>query len=141
MTHALGGIERKDKMGNKNYHNFSQHSDKKENNVVSEEMLNPLAAEAETTVEEVFETVIDEVIKENVEDTTVEEAELTEGFVIGCSKLNVRAKADKDSEVLCVIESDAEVIVNLDETTMDFFKVCTSAGVEGYCMKKYIAVK
>lgn len=121
-------------MGKHNYHNFSQFK-RPENNVITEEELNPLATVAEETVEEVFDNVIEEVINE---EPVVEKVK---GYLTACSKLNVRAKAEKDAEVLCILDRDAEVIVDLDNSTSEFYKVCTSAGVEGYCMKKYIAIK
>ena len=123
---------------NNNYHKFSQFK-KPENKVVTEKELNPLAAESEEIVEEVFETVINEITEEtNNENPVIEE---TKGYLTNCIKLNVRAEAEKDADVLCILDQDAEVTIDLDNSTAEFYKVCTSAGVEGYCMKKYIAVK
>lgn len=122
------------KMGKHNYHNFSQFK-RPENNVVTEEELNPLATVAEETVEEVFNNVIEEVINE---EPVIEEVK---GYLTNCAKLNVRATAAKDANVLCILDRDAEVTVDLDNSTSEFYKICTSAGVEGYCMKQFIAVK
>ena len=123
------------KMGKHNYHNFSGHFNKPENNVVTKEELNPLATVAEETVEEVFDNVIEEVINE---EPIIEEVK---GYLTNCSKLNVRATAAKDANVLCILDRDDEVKVVLDNNTSEFYKICTSAGVEGYCMKQFIAVK
>ncbi len=129
-------------MGHKNfYHKYSENQNKSEFNTVSEEELNPLAVESEETVAEVFENVIEETINEEpvVEEPVV--VEEVKGYITNCLKLNVRAEADKTAEILCVLEDDAEVIIDLNKSTAEFYKVCTSAGVEGYCMKKFIAVK
>ena len=63
------------------------------------------------------------------------------GVVIECEKLNVRAEASKESKVLCEIPLGAEVQVDIFESTDEFYKVCTEAGVEGYCVKDYINVE
>lgn len=93
------------------------------------------AIELEEKVLEVGGEVIEAEENEEIVVNTVE------GIVSGCKKLYVREKADKESVPLCTIEEDSEVIVDLAESTMYFYKVCTSLGVEGYCMKEYISVK
>ena len=62
------------------------------------------------------------------------------GVVIDCAKLNVRELPNADAQVLCVIKVSSNVLVDETESTEDFYKVCTEAGIEGYCMKKFIAV-
>lgn len=122
------------------YHKYSENKNNSELNKVTEEELNPLAVETEETVTDVFDNVINDIIIDvpKVEETKVEEVK---GYITNCLKLNVRAEANKEAAVLCVLEDDAEVIIDLDNSTEEFYKVCTSAGVEGYCMKKFIAVK
>lgn len=60
------------------------------------------------------------------------------GVVTGCEKLNVRKEANKNAEVLCIINKSDEVEIDLENSTQDFFKVITSNNIEGYCMKDYI---
>jgi hypothetical protein len=62
------------------------------------------------------------------------------GRVIGCAKLNVRRAPKPRAEVLCEINCDSEVEVIESESTIDFYKICTAAGVEGYCVKTYISI-
>lgn len=86
-----------------------------------------------------------EVNEEVVENTEVKE-EVKEvikpiGIVTGCSRLYVREKANKESKFLCIINQNAEVVIDTEKSTKDFYKVCTSTGVEGYCMKKFISIK
>lgn len=70
-----------------------------------------------------------------------EVAEVTKnGVVTDCIKLNVRAEPSKDAEVVCVISAATELLVDEAESTEDFYKICTAAGVEGYCMRKFITV-
>jgi SH3-like domain-containing protein len=67
--------------------------------------------------------------------------ELQLGFVAGCAKLNVRAEAKSDADVLATLKTDTEVMIDIAESTEDFYKICTASGLEGYCMKTYISVQ
>ena len=87
--------------------------------------------QVETPVETPIET-------EPVEQLT--ESEPVEG-VVGCEKLNVRSDATIDSESVGVINRDSKVFIYEDESTEEFYKVCTATGLEGYCMKKFISVQ
>lgn len=119
------------KMARKNYSKISEEakkSKKTENNdthVVSPEL------------EEAVVNAGGEVMRIE-EPTTVS---FTEGVVTGCEKLFVRKEANKESNSLCIINKGSEVKINSAESTEDFYKVCTAAGVEGYCMKKFISIK
>jgi hypothetical protein len=72
-------------------------------------------------------------------------AEVTKSFTTGvvtdCLKLNVRKKPSADAEVLVTIDALSKVMVDMAESTNDFFKVVTETGIEGFCMRKYIALK
>ena len=62
------------------------------------------------------------------------------GVVTDCVKLNVRKEPSPNAEVVAVIELLSEVAVDMDASSEGFYKICTAAGIEGYCMKKYIAL-
>lgn len=112
----------------KNYSKFSGQNNNKNNNET-------MVAKNEETVQAVADGIIEEIVNPVAE-------EIVNGFVSGCKKLNVRAKASKDSDVLCVINEKAEVLVHRTETeATDFYKVRTASGIEGYCMKKFITIK
>lgn len=63
------------------------------------------------------------------------------GHVVDCSKLNVRKELDEDAEILGTIPAGAEVMIDESESTGDFYNVCAASGFEGFCMKRFIAVK
>lgn len=71
-------------------------------------------------------------------------AEVMKNFVVGvvtdCLKLNVRKEPSADAKVLVIIDALSEVMVDVDASTKDFYKV-TAGSVEGFCMRKYIALK
>lgn len=63
-----------------------------------------------------------------------------EGVVVNCARLNVRKEPSKAAKVLRVFEKGNIVMVDLENSTEDFYKVLTPSG-EGYCMKDFIEVK
>ena len=143
MIHALGGIERRSIMSqNKNYSKFSQ---KKENVNLEEIFPETEAVEADAEQEPIMDPVVEEEAEqaqEIVEESQkVEEAVQTVGFVDNCECLRVRKESNVDSEELCIINKLSEVVIDLDNSTDYFYKVTTSEGVEGYCMKKFITIK
>ena len=127
---------------NKNYSKFSQ---KKENVNLEEIFPETEAVEADAEQEPIIDPVVEaeaEQAQEIVEESQkVEEAVQTVGFVDNCEHLRVRKESNVDSEELCIISKLSEVVIDLDNSTDYFYKVKTSEGVEGYCMKKFITVK
>ena len=79
------------------------------------------------------------------EDAVVEEIEEAVEDIIGvvtdCLKLNIRKEPDKDSEVVVVVTCLDELKIDPDASTDDWYAVCTVAGIEGFCMKKFVAVR
>lgn len=127
---------------NKNYSKFSQ---KKENVNLEEIFPETEAVEADIEQELIMDPIIEaeteqaqEIVEESQE---VEEAVPTVGFVDNCERLRVRKESNVDSEELCIINKLSEVVIDLDNSTDYFYKVTTSEGVEGYCMKKFITIK
>lgn len=62
------------------------------------------------------------------------------GVVFDCSKLNVRKYPYTHADVRCVIKAGDQVTIDVDGSTELFYKVRTESGVDGYCMRQYIAV-
>lgn len=89
-------------------------------------------------IEEV-EAIIEEPVVE-VEQPVEEVVEPKMGVVVDCVKLNVRAFPEPDADVICQINASTNLLIDEDESTNAYYKVCTEAGVEGYCMKKFIAI-
>lgn len=127
---------------NKNYSKFSQ---KKENVNLEEIFPETEAVEADAEQEPIMDPVVEEEAEqaqEIVEESQkVEEAVQTVGFVDNCECLRVRKESNVDSEELCIINKLSEVVIDLDNSTDYFYKVTTSEGVKGYCMKKFITIK
>lgn len=62
------------------------------------------------------------------------------GKVTDCGQLNVRRAPSMNATVMCTIDRDAEVTVDEGKSTAEWYRVCTAAGVNGFCMKKYITI-
>ena len=128
-------------MGNTNYSKFSQHFNKNEeqhNEVIEGQItIDELITAGQATVDELITGESTTEVNHEVENV----AETVSGVVSGCEKLNMREDSNKESKIITVLTKDAEVKVNLTESTEDFYKVCTASGLEGYCMKKFIVVK
>lgn len=83
-----------------------------------------------------------EVTPEVEEPVEVEETPCVEkdGIVTDCIKLNVRKEPSVTADIVCEINASTKLAVYEDESTEDFYKICTFSGIEGYCMRKFITV-
>lgn len=124
-------------------HNYSQYSNKRrdvnsgataadaaKNNAVKPIKPNPETTIAKHQVPEV------KLVEETVE--TVKLPENVKGVVANCAKLNVRAEPTLDGDIVSVLDVMSEIEINLSESTDEWFKICTTVGVEGYCMRKFV---
>ena len=128
---------------NKNYHNYKNYSKPNTEPEKVEEVVTPEVTE-EPIIEEV--SVVEEAVVETVQEELTPAPQskapaATIGVVAGCAMLRVRAAANTNADIICEIAVNTEVIIDKQKSTADFYKVCTSAGVEGFCMKKFITVK
>lgn len=62
------------------------------------------------------------------------------GVVTNCLLLNVRKEPSLKAEVLFTMSALTEPELDLEKSTKDWYKV-RFAGNEGFCLKKYIALK
>lgn len=63
------------------------------------------------------------------------------GKVIGCTCLNMRNANSIDAKIVAVIGAGSIVTINESKSTPDWYYVTNEDGVEGFCMKSYIAEK
>lgn len=62
------------------------------------------------------------------------------GAVIGCGRLNIRKEPNTSAKILCEVTLKSELIIDPDKSTDEWYSVCTPAGVEGFCMKQFVAL-
>lgn len=87
--------------------------------------------EEEMLVLDNYEILLDETKKED----------FVIGLITDCKKLNIRKEPNVKSEVLCVIDYNSEVIVDDKLSTSDFYAICTSSGIEGFCVRKFVTIQ
>lgn len=126
-------------------HNYTQYSNKAA--VVNRDVQKPaeVKMESATITEPIVEPAVTATPVTPVQPVPVEETvetvampETVHGIVANCSKLNVREKATMGSEIVCVLDAASEVEINVARSTGDWFYICTVAGIEGYCMRKFV---
>ena len=106
---------------------------------VSTDEVEESTDEVQETIEEVTEEVTEpEVIVPNIEDG-VENNEVI-GKISGFEKLYVRKEANIDSEPIGVVTDKDDLSIDISHSTNDFYKVITSNGLEGYCVKEFVKI-
>lgn len=119
---------------NKHYKNYNNYSNPKAE--VKEEAV----VEETVEVTEIEEVAVEETVEEQVVEPEVEEEKQITGKVAGCARLRVRKTPNTTADVLCEIDENSEVVIDESKSTVDFYAVTTSAGAEGFCMKKFIKI-
>lgn len=152
MIHVRGDNKKgRDKMKHKDYTKFSGNTENniQNNPVIPTEPVTPVLPEDQNDPEVITDPVTPVLPEDQNEPEVITEPENNEdnsgtnllAVVVNCAKLNVRKEASKDSEVVCIITKGDEVAVDLDASTEDFYKINTSNGIEGYCVKDFIEIK
>jgi len=62
------------------------------------------------------------------------------GKVYGFTKIYVRSNPNKDAEPVGIVSDTDDISIDLFHSTNDFYKVLTSNGLEGYCLKECIKI-
>lgn len=63
------------------------------------------------------------------------------GTIVSCNKLRVRMRPSKESDIIAIMDRNAEVLIEESESTEEFYKICTASGIIGYCMKQFIHIE
>lgn len=57
------------------------------------------------------------------------------------SNMNVYLEPNLKSEIVCTATDKDELVIDLENSTEDFYKVWTVFGAEGFCYKQHIRNK
>lgn len=144
-------------MSKKNYTKYSENTNNEnvtieevneiiENNEEVNETIENNEENLNTSIEENVKPEENIELEENQNENNDEKntGAVVPGVVSKCIRLNVRSEAKKDSDVLCVIDKDTKLTVDIEESTNDFYKVYfeyEDTLVEGYCLKDFIELK
>ena len=121
-----------------------------ENNIVEElnhniekvnEVTEKITNKVNETVEQVEETIneVEESTNE-IEETKEEVTEEVIGKIIEFEKLYIRKEANKYSEPVGIVTDKDYLSIDIIHSTDDFYKVITSNGLEGYCVKEFVKI-
>lgn len=130
-----------------NYTNYSKFNAAAVEPAVREAVEAPVEPEVNAELEEITNTMpIDEttlldagVIEEEVEEEPAKPEPKT--GIVTANKLNIRKLPAIGAQVVAVVDQNAALMIDRDYETVEWIKVCTAAGIEGYCMKKFVEVK
>lgn len=113
-----------------------------ENRKTREAMLAQLDAESEEKVTADIEVDVDECAAcDAVEELPTIEGDGNEPLVgVVTTRLNIRSNPEVGDNVVTVVSEGTVVMIDYPVADGDWFKVYTEAGVEGYCMKKFVKV-
>lgn len=122
-------------------HNYSQYSNNKRNNYKPVDPEVTVSYKEEPVIAEpVAETVIETPVEIKMEVAPVVEPKPITGVVANCVKLNVRDNPRADADVVCVLNVNSEMEIDMNKSTSEWFRISTAAGVDGYCMRKFVKV-
>lgn len=107
----------------------------------TEEITEEITNEVNETVEQVEETINEvEESTNKIEETKKEVTEEVIGKIIEFEKLYVRKEASKYSEPVGIVTDKDYLSIDIIHSTDDFYKVITSNGLEGYCVKEFVKI-
>jgi len=69
-----------------------------------------------------------------------EEKEKMIGVVRDCFRLNIRKEPKITSEIISKVDVFSKLIINENESTYEWFSILTESGINGFCMKKFVAI-
>lgn len=96
-----------------------------------------IGGDQEKTTEEVVENL--EEFKPVIEDG-IENNEII-GKITGFTKIYVRKEPNKDSEPVGIVSEKDDLSIDMEHSTEEFYKVFSSNGLEGYCVKELIKIE
>ena len=128
-------------------------SHKNYNKMYNKPEIRPVVGEQAEVIEEVLEPAVEVVpeVPEVIEEPVVEaEPEVIEepadrivvsvATLVGCERLNVRKEPSPNAEIVTVLNKTDEVACE-PELIGNYYKVHTTSGIEGYCVKDYLKLK
>ena len=86
----------------------------------------------------VKEKIVEEVVPNKEEKSTVKGPKAVRGVVVSSTGLNLRATPNTTSLILKVLEDKEEIVILSADAALDWYRVSTKDGKIGYAMKKFV---
>lgn len=61
--------------------------------------------------------------------------------VVNCLRLHIHSEPNLESEVVCKERYLTELVVDLADSTKEFYRVYTVSGIVGFCQKHLVTIK
>lgn len=61
--------------------------------------------------------------------------------IVSYGKIKVYEQPSEFSEVLCEIKKGTVLLIDEEQSTKDFYSICTETGIVGFCMNKFVERK
>ena len=120
-------------------HNIEKVNKVTEETVEQVEETNNEVEESTNEIEETKEEVTEESTEPDIIVPIIENNEVI-GKIIEFEKLYVRKEASKYSEPVGIVTNKDHISIDIIHSTDDFYKVITSNGLEGYCVKEFVKI-
>lgn len=93
-------------------------------------------------VEEQLDQVVQNIqVNEDIVEVVEPAPEPVYGIVFDCENLNIRKAPNIKAEVVCRVAVGTELMIDESESTDEWYRVYTNAGLDGYSMKKFVTLK
>lgn len=96
-------------------------------------------------IENLNDEMLEEVVPSPEPDESLESETQESGLVIGvvtnCVRLNIREEPDISAPIITEVNALSELMVDIGKSDEEWYSVCTEAGIEGFCMRKFVAIK
>lgn len=73
--------------------------------------------------------------------TPMVEEKPTIGIVTNCKALVMRSKPEADAEIISVMTEGVELIIDMKNSTENFYRVANELASVGYCRKEFVKIK
>lgn len=61
--------------------------------------------------------------------------------ITNCLRLHIHSEPNTESDVICKVRYLTELVVDLKNSTDEFYKVATAVGAEGFCKKDLVTLR
>lgn len=61
--------------------------------------------------------------------------------IVSYDRIKVYEQPSEFSEVICEIKKGTVLLIDEEQSTKDFYSICTETGIMGFCMNKFVERK
>lgn len=115
-------------------------SKRNRNSDYNNEKIDIIENESPVTIEKSLISEEKEYLENTIEEPKNEDLSVV-GIVTNCIKLNIRNEPQSGALIICDVPALTELLISMDASTDEWYSICTESGIEGFVMKKFVAVR